>query len=146
MSDGDAPASAGGHRTTVAPAVDDRFAVPLRGVGVDAVTRCAHYDGARDRIAIRFPCCDAYYPCFRCHDDAAGHPAERWPRDRFGEAAVLCGGCGARLSVRRYLDADDACPDCGLGFNPGCAAHRDRYFAVERSPPDGEGEQGFRNC
>ena len=60
--------------------------------------------------------------------------------------AALCGGCGARLSVRRYLDADDACPDCGLGFNPGCAAHRDRYFAVERSPPDGEGEQGFRNC
>lgn len=125
----DENAEAGVHRrTTHDPSLDDRFPVPLRGVGVDPETRCAHWDAAVDVVALRFGCCDTYYPCFVCHGTAADHPAEPWPRDRFDEPAVLCGCCGATMSAREYLDCDDACPRCGASFNPGCRRHRDRYF------------------
>ncbi len=122
--------SAGSTRrhTTEPPATDGRFAVPLRGVAVDPETRCAHYDENYDRIAIRFPCCGVYYPCFRCHRELADHDAERIPRAAFEEAGVLCGGCGATLSVRAYLDCGDSCPACGVAFNPGCRRHYGRYF------------------
>ncbi|ACM57175.1 CHY zinc finger protein [Halorubrum lacusprofundi] len=146
------------RRTTTAPATDDRFAVPLRGVAVDPETRCAHWDDPVDVVALRFGCCEAYYPCDACHDAATDHEAEPWPRDRFDEPAVLCGVCGATLTAREYLDGDgkaqrasgsegqspsgnraspgdsqgkpddDACPRCDAAFNPGCRAHRDRYF------------------
>ena len=119
------------RRTTRAPALDGRFAVPLRGTGVDAETRCAHYDGPTDRVALRFGCCEAYYPCYRCHEEAAGHAPEPWPLARFDEPAVLCGACRTALTARAYLDSGYACPACGAAFNPGCAAHRDRYFERE---------------
>jgi uncharacterized CHY-type Zn-finger protein len=38
----------------------------LGGV-VDDQTRCVHYHGPTDVIAMRFKCCDAYFPCLRCH-------------------------------------------------------------------------------
>ncbi|WP_420456176.1 CHY zinc finger protein [Rubrivirga sp.] len=114
-------------RTTTATALDDRFGVPLRGVGVDAETRCAHYDGPLDVIALRFGCCGVFYPCHRCHDEAAGHVAEVWPRARFDEPSVLCGACRATLTWPAYLGSGHACPACGAGFNPGCAVHHDRY-------------------
>jgi uncharacterized CHY-type Zn-finger protein len=101
------------------------------GVEVDDQTRCAHYHTDRDVVAIRFACCETYYPCFRCHEACVDHQPERWPRDRFDESAVLCGGCGTELSVREYLDADHQCPDCGIAFNPGCRQHADRYFALD---------------
>ncbi len=102
----------------------------VRGVEVDHETRCVHYDGPRDVVALQFACCGAYYPCFRCHEAVADHDIERWPRDAFDEAAVLCGACGTTLSVRAYLYCDDACPHCGAAFNPGCANHYDRYFDI----------------
>jgi uncharacterized CHY-type Zn-finger protein len=117
------------RRTTDAPAIDARFSVPLRGVKVDPETRCAHYDGARDVIAIRFACCDVYYPCFKCHRATAGHDAARWPNERRDEPAVLCGVCGTTMTAGAYRRADHACPGCGAAFNPGCAAHWERYFA-----------------
>lgn len=115
-------------RTVRQPEVDGRFAVPLRGVGVDRDTRCAHYGGPRDVIALRFACCDAFYPCAACHAETAGHPASVWPRARFDEPAVLCGVCRTVLSVTAYLASGHACPACGAPFNPGCAAHYDQYF------------------
>lgn len=102
----------------------------VRGVGVDPETRCAHYDADRDVVAIRFFCCDDYYPCFECHEAVADHDPERWPADRFDAPAVLCGVCGTELTVQTYLDAGHACPECGAAFNPGCADHYDRYFEV----------------
>ncbi|WP_459191635.1 CHY zinc finger protein [Halosimplex sp. J119] len=119
------------RRTTATPKTDDRFSVPLRGVAVDSETRCGHYDAAVDVVALRFPCCDCYYPCFRCHGALADHDSECVPRNAFDEPAVLCGACGATLSVRAYLDCEDACPECSAAFNPGCRRHHDRYFAVE---------------
>jgi len=110
---------------------DDRFAVPLRGVGVDDETRCLHYNSPRDVVAIRFACCDTYYPCHACHEACTDHDAERWPTDRFDDPAVLCGACRESLTVEAYLGCEDACPNCGAAFNPGCAAHHDRYFESE---------------
>lgn len=115
-------------RTTHAPTVDDRFSVPLRGVDVDPETRCVHWNAPVDVLALRFGCCETYYPCAACHDAAADHGAEPWPRERFDDPAVLCGRCGERLTAREYLACDDACPRCDAAFNPGCRAHRDAYF------------------
>ncbi|ODR80497.1 hypothetical protein BG842_13480 [Haladaptatus sp. W1] len=100
----------------------------VHGVDVDAETRCAHYDTERDVIAIRFPCCEEYYPCFRCHDAVADHPREPWPEDERDTEAVLCGVCGAELTITAYLDCGSRCPDCDAEFNPGCANHYALYF------------------
>jgi len=113
------------------PETDEHFAVPLRGVAVDVETRCAHYDSERDVVALRFPCCDCYYPCFRCHEAVADHEPDRVPAAEFDAPAVLCGACGATLTVSEYLDCEDVCPECGTAFNPGCRRHRDRYFQIE---------------
>ncbi|WP_321168112.1 CHY zinc finger protein [Halobaculum saliterrae] len=100
----------------------------VRGVDVGPETRCAHYDGRTDVIALRFGCCGRFFPCVECHDAVADHDPEPWPRERFDEPAVLCGVCGSTLSVDEYLDAEFVCPACDAPFNPGCAAHYDRYF------------------
>ena len=110
---------------------DDRFDVPLRGVGVDSETRCVHYHTTRDVVAIRFPCCETFVPCFECHEACCEHEAERWPPERFSERAVLCGVCRTKLSIETYLESEHRCPDCKARFNPGCANHRERYFTVE---------------
>ena len=100
----------------------------VRGLAVDGETRCVHYDGDSDVVALAFPCCEAFYPCFRCHDAVADHGRERWGSDDRDVRAILCGACGERLSVAAYLAAAGACPACGHAFNPGCATHYDRYF------------------
>jgi uncharacterized CHY-type Zn-finger protein len=100
----------------------------VRGVAVGPETRCAHYDGKRDVIALRFGCCETFYPCHACHAAVADHESEPWPRERFDDPAVLCGGCGTALSARSYLEADHECPACSAAFNPGCEAHYSRYF------------------
>ncbi|MFC7081501.1 CHY zinc finger protein [Halorussus caseinilyticus] len=99
----------------------------VRGVGVGPGTRCAHYDSERDVVALRFACCESYFPCFRCHDAAADHDAERLPVES-DESAVLCGVCGAELTPREFVDGEHRCPECGVAFNPGCGDHYDRYF------------------
>ena len=105
---------------------------PVRGIEVDPETRCAHYGTERDVVAIRFACCDAYHPCFRCHQAVADHPTERLPVGS-SESAVLCGVCGTGLTPSEFVEGDDedgdhACPECEADFNPGCADHYDRYF------------------
>ena len=120
----------GPRRTTLAPDRDDRFDVPVRGVDVGPETRCAHYHGPQDIVAVRFPCCQAFYPCFACHEEATDHEAQRWPADQFDVPAVLCGECQAVLTIQQYLDADNTCLSCGAAFNPNCARHYDRYFEV----------------
>jgi uncharacterized CHY-type Zn-finger protein len=103
----------------------------VRGLDVGPETRCAHYDGQRDVIALRFGCCERFYPCHACHDVVADHDAAPWPRDRFDEPAVLCGVCETVLTASAYLRADHECPACSAEFNPGCVAHHDRYFEGE---------------
>lgn len=102
----------------------------VRGVDVGPETRCAHYDSARDVVAMRFPCCERYYPCFDCHAVVADHEPARWDADDADREAVLCGVCGHELTVRTYLTADDSCPACDAAFNPGCRNHAHLYFAA----------------
>lgn len=101
--------------------------IRVLGAAVDDQTRCVHYRGHLDVIAIRFHCCGEFYPCFRCHADTAGHAASVWPRAEFDTHAILCGVCRTTLSITEY-QATDACPSCGTGFNPGCALHYSLYF------------------
>lgn len=95
---------------------------------IDEQTRCKHYHSSLDIIAIKFKCCDTFYPCIHCHEELAGHPALTWGKQEQDEPAVLCGACKTVLSVKQYLQADNACPACGAAFNPGCSKHHHFYF------------------
>jgi uncharacterized CHY-type Zn-finger protein len=100
------------------------------GLDLDPQTRCAHWHGPLDVIALKMRCCGAYYACRECHDALAGHPARVWPKAEWDQPAVLCGACGTELSIRAYLACASQCPVCGAGFNPGCYMHRHLYFAT----------------
>lgn len=98
------------------------------GIGVDTETRCAHWHGELDIIAIKFKCCGDWYSCFDCHATIAKHAAEVWPAGEFAETAILCGACGHQLAINDYLKCDATCPRCDSRFNPGCAKHYHLYF------------------
>ena len=100
----------------------------VRGLELDAATRCKHWHSPLDVIAIKMKCCGVYYACKDCHDALADHPLQAWPRDAWGDKAVLCGACGSELSIRQYLHCGNVCPACGAGFNPGCRNHYHLYF------------------
>lgn len=99
----------------------------VHGPVVDAQTRCAHWAGPQDVLAILFPCCGRWYPCHACHEETAGHAAARWPADAGERHALLCGVCGRTSSIGEYL-ATSACARCGGAFNPNCRLHRHLYF------------------
>ncbi len=112
-----------------APAAEPR--PPVRGVAVDAETRCAHYHGPADVIAMRFACCGEWFPCIRCHQEVAGHDVTVWPLHERDREAVLCGICRLRLTIAEYMACDSICPACGAAFNPGCSNHWHYYFEME---------------
>lgn len=101
--------------------------VTVGGARIDAACRCVHYGSELDVVAIRLACCDVYFPCFRCHDEAMGHTRLRWIPADADERAILCGVCRARLTIRTYR-AVTACPECSHAFNPGCRLHEALYF------------------
>jgi len=100
------------------------------GVDVDPQTRCVHYHSERDIIAIKFKCCGEWFSCHQCHTELSGHAAQVWPKQEFGERAVLCGNCGQQLTIGEYLQSESICPRCGHEFNPGCARHHHLYFEM----------------
>ncbi len=102
--------------------------IMVLGKTIDQQTRCIHYSGPTDIVAIKFKCCGYYYPCFRCHRECADHQAQQWPADEWDEKAILCGVCRTEHSIRAYLDVF-SCPHCGADFNEGCRLHRPLYFA-----------------
>ncbi|MCB0487639.1 MAG: chromophore lyase [Cyclobacteriaceae bacterium] len=101
------------------------------GRPIDKQTRCAHYHSALDVIAIKFKCCDQYFPCFSCHEETAGHAAVRWKKSDFNEFAILCGVCQTELTINQYLTSNNICPKCEARFNPKCANHYPLYFEIE---------------
>ena len=105
-----------------------RFTV--RGIEVDAQTRCAHYRSPLDIIAIKMKCCGTYYACKDCHEELADHSIEVWQRHEWDRPAVLCGACKNEMSIEEYLAAGNKCPGCGAAFNPGCRKHYPFYFAI----------------
>ncbi|WP_339252373.1 CHY zinc finger protein [Sporosarcina sp. FSL W8-0480] len=100
----------------------------VAGNVIDNETRCVHYHSRLDIIAIKFYCCDTYFPCFQCHEEVGCGSPEVWPADKFDEKAILCGSCGNELTVNEYRDCDSACPYCKAEFNPGCSLHATLYF------------------
>ncbi|WP_323172448.1 CHY zinc finger protein [Natrialba sp. PRR66] len=110
--------------------------LPVRGVDVGPETRCGHYHTDRDIVSFRFDCCDAYFPCFRCHAAVEDHEAIPWPRNRFNEPSVRCGACDSAFTVPTYLACAYRCPNCDAPFNPGCEAHADRYFETATGEAD----------
>lgn len=95
---------------------------------IDGLTRCSHYHSLLDIIAIKFPCCNRYYPCFDCHEECAAHRGETWPKSRWEEKAILCGACGTEHSINAYLKDPSRCPACKARFNPRCSLHHHLYF------------------
>ena len=105
------------------------WGIPVRGVEIDSRTGCAHYRSELDIIAVKFNCCRTYYSCFYCHELEAGHPAQIWPKAQFDDKAVLCGACGAELTIREYVN----CSACRARFNPLCELHYHLYFEMPAS-------------
>ncbi|WP_209848018.1 CHY zinc finger protein [Paenibacillus sediminis] len=95
---------------------------------IDHHTRCAHYHSEIDIIAIKFKCCDTYYGCYFCHEEAAGHEPIAWSRNEWDTKAVLCGQCGTEMTIHDYLNSNYICPTCHAHFNPGCRNHYHLYF------------------
>jgi uncharacterized CHY-type Zn-finger protein len=73
-------------------------------------------------------CCGFYHACFECHQELADHIPLVWPKTEWDQRAVLCGACGAEISVHDYLAGDSRCPACAALFNPGCKTHHHLYF------------------
>ena len=103
------------------------------GLDMDPETRCGHYHGPNDVLAIQLACCDVYYACRECHDALAGHAAKIWPADQFEAPALLCGRCRRTFSIHAYLDSPTHCPNCNGAFNPNCRLHHHLYFDVQAS-------------
>lgn len=101
----------------------------IKGLLVDEQTRCEHYHTELDIIAIKFKCCDTFYPCYQCHEAFENHPTEHWKPCEFEEKAILCGKCKELLSINEYLGTN-ICPNCKASFNPKCANHYDLYFDI----------------
>jgi uncharacterized CHY-type Zn-finger protein len=106
----------------------ERLAHPVRGVGIDAQTRCAHYHSPVDIVAMKAKCCGVYYSCKDCHAALAGHPLAVWPRAQWSELGVLCGACGSELTIAAYMACESRCPACAARFNPNCRKHYRFYF------------------
>lgn len=105
--------------------------VRVFGKPVDKQTRCVHWHSQLDVIAIKFKCCDKYYPCFSCHEEEADHEHQVWAKEEFDQKAILCGVCGEELSIEDYMASDNTCPHCKASFNPGCSNHYHLYFETD---------------
>lgn len=99
----------------------------VHGLGVDPETRCAHYAGPDDVLAILFRCCGRWHPCHECHGALADHEVQRWPAADAGVHALLCGRCGRTSTIAEYRAAS-MCARCGGAFNARCALHHHLYF------------------
>lgn len=103
--------------------------IKVYGLTIDEHTRCEHYHSQVDIIAIKFKCCDKYYPCFQCHKACETHEIDRWKHMDFEEKAILCGNCYTELSIAEYMRIDE-CPNCHSVFNAGCRKHYHLYFEL----------------
>jgi uncharacterized CHY-type Zn-finger protein len=65
--------------------------ISIKGRPIDNQGRCIHYHSPLDIIAIRFKCCEEYYPCYQCHEETANHAPEVWQKDEYNTRAILCG-------------------------------------------------------
>ena len=93
------------------------------GPVVDEMTRCVHYRTEVDIVAIKFACCNEYYPCHRCHEETADHPAAA-----VGARGARRGGRALRRlrqrAHHRHVPRDPRMPELRVGVQRGLpAAH-----------------------
>ena len=105
--------------------------INIYGKPIDHQTRCQHWHSELDVIAIKFKCCEKYYPCFSCHEESSGHKPQVWAKSEFDSKAILCGVCGTELSITDYQNSNNTCPKCSAAFNPGCSKHYHLYFETD---------------
>ena len=115
-----------------------RVSLPVCGVNLDTQTRCQHYRGTTDIIAIKMRCCRVYYACKDCHSALANHPIEVWQESEWDQKAILCGACGTELTIHEYMASESRCQACGAQFNPECRNHYHLYFQVGNGSPLGK--------
>jgi uncharacterized CHY-type Zn-finger protein len=99
--------------------------INIFGKPVDQQTRCQHWHSDLDIIAIKFHCCERYFPCFSCHGETADHAPTVWPKAEFDTKAILCGVCGTELSISDYQNSNNTCPNC--------SKHYHLYFETDES-------------
>jgi uncharacterized CHY-type Zn-finger protein len=104
--------------------------IKVYGKTIDDNTRCKHYCSPFDIIAIKFKCCNKYYPCNQCHEEEADHAAQIWNKNEWNTKAILCGVWKTELTIREYVESGNICPDCNDAFNPDCSKHYHLYFEV----------------
>ncbi len=102
--------------------------INIKGKTVDDQARCIHYHSPLDIIAIKFKCCNNYYPCYYCHDEEQDHQAEIWEKSERDTKAILCGVCKQEISILQYLNCNNLCPNCKSKFNSKCTNHYELYF------------------
>jgi len=102
--------------------------IEVKGKPVDDQTRCEHYHSPLDIIAIKFKCCDDYFPCYQCHEETTDHKPSVWKKEEWNTKAILCGVCKQELTINEYMNSQNYCPNCRSGFNPGCSNHYYLYF------------------
>lgn len=102
--------------------------IEVKGKPVDDHTRCVHWHSQLDIIALKFKCCESYFPCYECHKETAGHEAKRYNlRENPDLKCILCGNCNAEMTFSQY-SSSLKCIDCNSKFNPACASHYHLYF------------------
>ncbi|WP_416825414.1 CHY zinc finger protein [Ectobacillus polymachus] len=109
--------------------------VNVYGFTVDNQTRCKHYATEKDIIAIKFKCCNTYYPCYKCHEECEDHPIVVWKKEEFDKLAILCGVCKTEHTIQQYMHANH-CLHCGSTFNEGCRKHYHLYFEYNENQYD----------
>jgi uncharacterized CHY-type Zn-finger protein len=100
----------------------------ILGSTIDEETRCIHYNGETDIIAIKMHCCIQFYACINCHNENENHTATVWPKTAFNTEAIFCGICKSTLTIAQYLQANNSCPNCQASFNSKCSNHYHLYF------------------
>lgn len=101
----------------------------VKGKPIDQQTRCVHYHSVLDVVAIKFKCCNDYYPCYYCHQEDAGHAIELWEKTAFETKAILCSICTSEMTIHEYKACGYQCPFCKAAFNPLCVRHDHLYFS-----------------
>ena len=104
------------------------MSIIVKGRQTDDETRCVHYNSALDIIAIKFKCCNTYYPCYYCHEESTDHKADVWNKEEFETPVILCGKCKRELTFNQYKNCHYKCPHCNAAFNPKCSNHDHLYF------------------
>ena len=95
---------------------------------IDNETRCIHYHTFLDIIAIKFKCCEKYYPCYQCHNEHESHNIQRWSAEEFHKRRYFVEFVKMN-SIHDYM-MTETCPNCQAHFNSRCKFHYHLYFEI----------------